>query len=107
MKDCSAASCLLERPKYRQVSLFPDILCSAYLLAPDSPKSAFYRIWIESDDGVFTVCKESGGKDKVLDQRVWPFDSLEEARKLFDRRVRDQTQPQGIYPPPYIFVSNV
>jgi hypothetical protein len=107
MKDCSAASCLLERPKFRQISLFPDILCSAYLLAPDSPKSAFYRIWIESDDGVFTVCKESGGKDKVLDQRAWPFDSLEEARKLFDRRVRYKTNPERKSPRKYILVYNV
>lgn len=108
MTDSIAVSYLSERPKnYRQISLFPDVLCSAYLVATDSPKSAFYRIWIESNAGIFTVCKESGGKDKVLDQRTWPFDCLEDARKLFDLRVKSKTNPHRKSPRKYIIIYNI
>ena len=96
-----------QRPKYRQISLFPDILCSAFLVAAESPKNAFYRIWIESNAGVYSVCKESGGNDKVLDRRVWPFDNINEARKLFERQVRYKTNPDRKSPRKYIVVYNV
>ena len=36
--------------------------------------------------GKYTVRKESGGRGKVFDRRVWEF-SLDEAEKYFDRRV--------------------
>ena len=77
----------------RQLSLFPEVLCSAYLVA-ESPKCAFYRIWIESDAGVFTVRKESGIKDKVLDKRNWAFNEQNDARKLYDQRIRTKTNPE-------------
>ena len=57
-----------EKGKFGQLCLFPDIVCSAYLVAGDSPKSAFYRIWIEVNAGLYTVIKESGIKDRVLNK---------------------------------------
>ena len=64
----------------------------AYLICPDSPRQAFYRIWIEGDssDG-YRVWKESGGLGKVSDRRSWPFESLEKAEKFFDQKVRGKT----------------
>jgi len=95
MAQSITARRISERPKARQLSLFPEIICTAYLVATESPKSAFYRIWIESDAGTFTVRKESGFRDRVLDKRAWPFDSLDDARKLFDRRVKS-TLTRGV-----------
>ena len=85
----------------KQQSMFPEIVCSAYLLA-DSPKSAFYRIWIACDVGIYSVFKESGIKDQVLDRRTWPQTNVEDARKLFDRRIRAKTNPDRRCPRKYI-----
>ena len=97
------------KPKFVQRGLFPDIicLCSAYLVATESPKVAFYRIWIEFDAGVFTVRKESGIRNIALDRRAWPFETLDDARKLFDRRIRAKTNPERKSPRKYSLVYNI
>jgi hypothetical protein len=65
---------------------------NAHLIAVDSPRRAFYNIWIEEHrGGGFRVCKESGGGTKVSDRRVWEFATLEEAEKVFQRRIRQKT----------------
>ena len=87
--------------KFRQLSLFPDIVCSAYLEAANSPKSAFYRIWIEVDAGIYTVLKESGIKGRVLDKRAWRHENLNEGRKLFERRIKTKTNPERRSPRKY------
>ncbi len=96
-------------PKYRfkQLSLFPDQLCSAYLVAPDSPQKAFYRIWIERNACIYTVCKESGAKGRVLDKRSWPFEKFEEAQKLYDRRIKSKTNPDRKSPRKYQLIEQV
>jgi len=94
------------KPKIRQLSLFPDILCSAYLVA-ESPKKAFYRIWIEANAGLFTVRKESGIWNTVLDKRAWYFDTLDKAQDLFDRRIKAKTNPQRKSPRKYTTVYNI
>jgi hypothetical protein len=60
------------RKAYRQLGLFSDIVSLAALEAIDSPKGAFYKIWIEANAGRFTVIKESGAKGRVLDKRAYP-----------------------------------
>lgn len=95
----------IDKPKYKQLSLFPERICSAHLVATDSPKSAYYRIWIESDAGLFTVCKESGIKGKVLDRRAWSFDSLDEAMKLYNRRIKEKTNKERKSPRKYTFLK--
>lgn len=96
-------------PKYRfkQLSLFPDRLCSAYLVAPDSPQKAFYRIWIERNDCIYTVCKESGAKVRVLDKRSWSFEKPDEAQKLCDRRIKSKTNPSRKSPRKYQLIEQV
>ena len=93
--------------RFKQLSLFPDRLCSAYLLAPDSPKKAFYRIWIEKNACIYTVCKESGAGDKVLDKRSWPFETFEDAQKLYDRRIKSKTNPDRKAPRKYLLIDQV
>lgn len=96
-----------DESKYKQRSLFPERICSAHLVATDSPKSAYYHIWIESDAGMFTVCKESGIKGKVLDRRAWPFGSLDAAIKLYNRRIKDKTNKERKSPRKYTFLHEV
>lgn len=92
-------------PKYVQRSLFPERVCSAHLVASDSPKSAFYRIWIEADAGVFTVRKESGIKNRVLDRRAWPFGSMDEAKKSYNSRIKSKTNPHRKSPRKYTLLA--
>jgi hypothetical protein len=87
------------------MSIIPSchLIKGACLIAPESPRQAFYSIWIEKYHGGFRVCKESGTRCCVLDRRVWPFDSYDEAQRLFDRRVREKTNPGRRSPRKYRF----
>ena len=79
-----------------QQALFPQIVCHSHLLAENSPKKAFYKIWIEgAGEGIFLVRKESGAKDKVLDRRCWQFDNLDDAKKSYSSRVKYKTNQKG------------
>jgi hypothetical protein len=71
----------------------PPIRC-AHLIAPESRRRAFYRIWIEDSGSGFRVCKESGASGKIWDRRAWELGSLEEAERLFARRIREKTDPE-------------
>jgi hypothetical protein len=103
-----AVSVTAKRSKLKQLTLFPNIICSAYLVAVDSPRQAFYRIWVEADTGIFTVVKESGvQKGRVLDRRAWRFGCRKEAQKLFDRRIKEKTNPKRNSPRKYTIVYNV
>jgi hypothetical protein len=64
MAETTTARRHSKSPKAKQLSLFPEKICEAYLVA-DSPKSAFYRIWVEEDAGIFIMRKESGTRDRV------------------------------------------
>lgn len=66
----------------------------AYLAAPESRRLAFYTIWIETFEEGFRVCKESGGLGKVWQRRAWEFDSLQDAEKLFRKRVKEKINPE-------------
>ncbi len=79
--------------RMKQLPLFGVILQSTELVAPESPRKAFYRIWIEMEMGSYYVCKESGGLDKVLDRRRWEFETLPAAEKDLGRRVREKMRP--------------
>lgn len=106
MEEKDAQKCHSNHPMLRQQSSFPEIVCSAYLLA-QSPKMAFYRIWIACDVGVYTVFKESGIKDQILDRRTWPQASLADAWKFYDRCIRSKTNPDRRCPRKYTTVSRI
>ena len=59
----------------------------------DSPRRAFYRIWLIQDKSCFIVKKESGTKIKKLDTREWVFDQIELAEKFYNQKVRQKTNP--------------
>lgn len=84
-----------------QLTLFPEVVEFAYLAIPGKPKGAFYRIWIEENTGVYSVCKESGTKGRVLDRRRWMVEDLAHAQKLFTNKVKSKTNPDRKSPRKY------
>ncbi len=78
-----------------QLNLFEStILNSVYLLADESPRGAFYRIWLIQDKSGYTVKKESGTKKHKLDSREWAFSESERAEKFFNQKVRQKLNPK-------------
>jgi len=69
------------------------IIKNARLMVSNNLRETFYSIWIESHGGSFRVRKTSGVGNKVWDRRVWEFSSLEEAEALFNRRIKEKTNP--------------
>lgn len=86
---------------HEQLNLFTVKVNSTLLVAPDSPRRAFYRIWIEKTDSQVNVVKESGIKGRVLDRRTWPFTDFAEAEKAYQRRIKAKTNPEGKSPRKY------
>ena len=95
-----------QNDRYKQLSFFPERFCSAYLVAPDSPKKA-YRIWIESNACIYKVCKERGAKARILDKRSWSFEKFEAAQKMYDRRIKCKTNPDRKSPRKYQLIEQV
>jgi hypothetical protein len=89
-----------------QLNLFTVKVTSALLVAPDSPRKAYYRIWIEDADGAIRVVKESGVKGRVLDRRIWPFDDLKEAEKAYRRRIKAKVNPNRKSPRKYRLIRD-
>lgn len=85
----------------QQLKLFTRKLDCAHLEAIDSPRQAFYIIWIEDLDGQIQVVKESGADGRVLDRRCWAHKTLEDARKRFKRQVKYKTDPYRKSPRKY------
>lgn len=92
----------LKTLKFAQGDLFGQILKATYLLSPDSPKKAFYALSLEIEFNQYVIKKESGFGDKVLDRRRWVFDTLSDAEKSFDRRVKQKTRPDRKSPRHYV-----
>ncbi|MBF0234447.1 MAG: hypothetical protein HQK65_15610 [Desulfamplus sp.] len=78
-------------PKYAQNDLFQKILRHVYLSAPDSPKKAFYTLSLEIEFDQYVIRKQSGIGTKVLDRRKWIYQSLPEAEKSFESRIKQKT----------------
>ena len=75
-------------------------------MASESPRRAFYRIWIEETDGQISVVKESGVKGRVLDRRIWTFADFQEAEKAYQRRIKAKTNPERKSPRKYQLILN-
>lgn len=83
----------MKKSSCRQLSLFPIVLEEADLLALNSPRQTFYRIWIEENAGLYSIVKESGAGGKVLDRRSWKAETAEEAKGFLDRKLKEKTNP--------------
>ena len=94
-----------KKPKFAQRDLFGQTLKSTYLFSPDSSKKAFYALSLEFEFGQYLIKKQSGFGDKVLDRRRWVFDTLSDAEKSFDRRVKQKTRSDRKSPRHYIEIS--
>ena len=84
----------------QQLNLFPTQIKQACLIA-SSPKNAFYNLWLEELNGEYRIRKESGAGKNVLDKRLWRFESLEKAEKVFKQRVRVKINPDRKSPRKY------
>lgn len=96
---------VLKIPKYAQNDLFGETLKSTYLLSPSSPKKAFYSLSLEIEFNRYVIKKQSGFGDKILDRRTWVFDTLSDAEKSFDRRIKQKTRPDRKSPRHYIEIQ--
>ena len=76
----------------RQLNLFERVVLRFdHLIAPNSPKRAYYKLWLEVRHGRHTVRKESGTLRHRLDERTWPFNSLEGAEKFYQKKIKEKT----------------
>lgn len=64
------------------------------LVAKDSPKKAFYNVFLLDTGSEFVVRKESGAAGKVLDVREWHWPTRNEAETLIISIVRKKTNPK-------------
>jgi hypothetical protein len=76
-----------------QLTTGPEVIKNAHLMVSQNMRQTFYTIWIENHHGTFQVHKASGAKGRVWDRRMWEFASLEEAERLFSRRITEKTNP--------------
>lgn len=77
-----------------QLKLFEDtVLREVELIAPESPKKAFWRLRLVFCRGAYRIDKESGGGGKILDRRSWPQRDRERAERVFDRKVAEKLKP--------------
>jgi hypothetical protein len=79
----------------------PRVVKNAHLVVSDTLRQTFYSIWIEEHCGKYRVRKASGARGRVWDERTWEFVSLDEAERLFNRRIREKTDPKRRSPRKY------
>jgi hypothetical protein len=90
-----------------QLKLFESHTIKKTQLVASSPRKAFYRLRLESHLGRYVIRKESGTGEKVLDRRVWMFDSRSIAEKRFGQRVRHKTDPNRKSPRKYKMADDI
>lgn len=77
-----------------QLNLFePVVLRSEFLRSDNSPRKAFYNIWLMDDKGKYSVKKESGAQGKILNSKEWFFKDDKEAESFFQKKIREKTNP--------------
>jgi hypothetical protein len=82
-----------DKPVCIQNDLFNKyLLQQVSLYVPDSPRKTFYRLYLELEFNNYVVRKESGIGSKVLDRRVWTYESFEKAEKSFNNRIHQKTR---------------
>lgn len=74
-------------------SMATTLLKTAHLIALGSPRMAFYHLWLEETPHGFRVGKASGAGGQVWHRQVWEFATRAQAEALFQRRLREKTNP--------------
>lgn len=77
----------------QQLKFWDPVVLDHAELVCESPKSAFWNIRLEAENGTFAVIKESGIGTKVIDRRRWPHDSLDKATRDYRRRLMAKLNP--------------
>ena len=89
---------MVDKPKRPvQLSLFDSVILeSKQLKALESPRGAFYNIWLirEPGQGFYIVKKESGTIHKRLDTRSWKFDNFILAKHFYQKKIIEKTNPK-------------
>ena len=75
------------------------------LLRAKSPKRAFYNLAIIKITDGYLVRKESGAGNKVLHREAWFRETLEGAVRLYEKILREKTNPKRRSPRKYTVVS--
>lgn len=75
-----------------QLKLFPVILHATFLES-DSPKHAWWYIYIEECMGEYAVVKESGVRGSILDIRRWPMKSDKDAIECYRSKCSQKLDP--------------
>ena len=64
--------------------------------------------WENNKNGIeFLAGKESGTGEKVLDRRIWAFDSRSIAEKRLGQRIRQKTDPKRKSPRKYKITDGI
>ena len=90
-----------------QLKLFESHTIKKTHLVASSPRKAFYRLRLESHLGRYVIRKESGTGEKVLDRRVWVFNSRSIAEKRFGQQVRQKTATNRKSPRKYKIAEDI
>jgi len=85
-----------------QLNIFEPTVIKSALLKANSPRDAFYRLWLEHDDDVYAIRKESGSGKRVQDRRRWVFQDYDKALRFYERRIQEKTNPERKSPRKYI-----
>lgn len=82
-------------------------LISSTRLKAKSPRGAFYHLFfLELTDG-YIVREESGTGEKVLHTEAWYRESREETLKLYNRILKEKTNPGRRSPRKYQIISEL
>ena len=75
---------------------------TAHLIAINHPRPVYYNMWLEGMRGIYRVRKISGIEGRKPDRREWRFESLKEAEKEFDRKLKSKTNLNRKSPRKYV-----
>lgn len=76
-----------------------------HLVAPESPRQAFYALALFKAPQGYQVSKESGIGQTVLDRRVWSFEDIEDAFRFYHRRLKSKLRSERKSPRRYLLAD--
>jgi len=80
-------------------------ITSIRLIAPESPKKAFYALNLLKDEKGYHVAKESGYGASVLDRRIWLFPDEIRAFRFYNSKLKEKLNPNRNSPRKYVIAN--